>query len=92
MTCEPFHRRHGNQRDFRLAADEELEPHSRAPLADKHGNTIRTRNDARAYMLALEKSRPGLTERQHWQSASISCCSSESPFLSPALRRYGAAC
>ena len=39
------------------------------PLREKHGNTIRTLNDARAYMLALEKRRPGITKRQHWQSA-----------------------
>lgn len=39
------------------------------PLRDKHGNTIRTLADARAYMLALDKRRPGITKRQHWQSA-----------------------
>lgn len=39
------------------------------PLRDKHGNTIRTLADARNYMLALEKSRPGLMERLHWKAA-----------------------
>lgn len=41
------------------------------PLRDKHGNTIRTLADARAYMLALDKKRPGLTKRQHWQAAAL---------------------
>lgn len=41
------------------------------PLRDKHGNTIRTLADARAYMIALDKKRPGLTKRQHWQAAAL---------------------
>jgi hypothetical protein len=40
-----------------------------APLADKYGNELRTLNDARAYMIAIEKRRPGTTGRRHWRAA-----------------------
>lgn len=39
------------------------------PIRDKHGNTIRTLDDARAYMIALESRRNGATGRKHWQAA-----------------------
>jgi hypothetical protein len=39
------------------------------PVRDTHGNRIRTLNDARIYMIALEERRRGITGQKHWQTA-----------------------